>query len=103
MKNIHSYRLANRSELTEAKNLVEKEGRKVIQIVADVRDLAAMNQAAERTIKELGGLDILVANAGIAIWSPFEEMKPGQWADVIDVNLTGAANSISRAEPGGHR
>lgn len=99
VKNIHGYRLANRSELGETASLIEREGRKAIQIVADVRDLAAMNRAAERTVQELGGLDILVANAGIAIWSPFEEMKPEQWADVIDVNLTGAANSMWAALP----
>lgn len=99
VKNIDGYRLANRSELAEAASLVEKEGRNAIQIVADVRDLAEMNQAVERTVRELGGLDILVASAGIVIRSPFEQMKPGQWADVVDVNLTGAANSMWAALP----
>jgi NAD(P)-dependent dehydrogenase (short-subunit alcohol dehydrogenase family) len=99
VKNIDGYRLANRSELAEAASLVEKEKRNAIQIVADVRDLEAMNQAVERTIRELGRLDILVASAGIVIGSLFEQMKPGQWADVIDVNLTGVANSIWAALP----
>ncbi|MDV2998003.1 MAG: (-)-trans-carveol dehydrogenase [Chroococcidiopsis sp. SAG 2025] len=99
VKNIDGYRLAKRSELAEAASLVEKEGRNAIQIVADVRDLTQMNQAAERTVRELGGLDILVASAGIVIGSPFEQMKPGQWADVVDVNLTGAANSMWAALP----
>lgn len=92
--NIHSYRLANRDELTEAVRLVEAQGQKALPLVADVRDLAAMKTAAKQTISQLGGLDILVANAGIAIWSPFADMTPGQWTDVIDVNLTGAANSM---------
>jgi NAD(P)-dependent dehydrogenase (short-subunit alcohol dehydrogenase family) len=99
VKNIHGYRLANRSELAEAASLVEKEKRNAIQIVADVRDLEEMNQAAQRTVRELGGLDILVASAGIVIGSPFEQMKPGQWTDVIDVNLTGVANSMWAALP----
>ncbi len=94
VKNIHSYRLANRTELEEAVRLVQAEGRRALPIVADVRDLAAMKQAAETTVRELGGLDILVANAGIAIWSPFDEMTSQQWSDVIDVNLTGVANSM---------
>ena len=98
VKNIDGYRLAKRSELAEAASLVEKEGRNAIQIVADVRDLTQMNQAAERTVRELGGLDILVASAGIVIGSPFEQMKPGQWSDVVDVNLTGAANSMWAAQ-----
>ena len=53
----------------------------------------AMKKAADRTVLELGGLDIAVANAGIASWSPFEDMKEQQWKDVIDVNLTGVANT----------
>ncbi len=99
VKNIDGYRLANRSELAEAASLVEKEKRNAIQIVADVRDLEAMNQAAQRTVRELGGLDILVASAGIVIGSPFEQMNLGQWTDVIDVNLTGVANSMWAALP----
>ncbi|KAF3890956.1 MULTISPECIES: mycofactocin-coupled SDR family oxidoreductase [Nostocales] len=94
VRNIHSYRLANRTELEKAVRLVQAEGRRALPIVADVRDLAAMKQAAETTLRELGGLDILVANAGIAIWSPFDEMTSQQWSDVIDVNLTGVANSM---------
>ena len=99
VENIHSYRLATEAELDEAVSLVEAEGRKALKIVADVRDLAAMKQAAQTTVSQLGGLDLLVANAGIAIWSPFVEMNPGEWQDVIDVNLTGVANSMWAVVP----
>ena len=90
----YGYRLATEAELEEAVSLVEAEGRKALKIVADVRDLAAMKQAVQKITQQLGELDILVANAGIAIWSPFAQMSPGQWQDVIDVNLTGVANSM---------
>lgn len=94
VKNISGYRLANRQELNEAVQLVTAEGRKAMPIVADVRDLDAMKAAAKTIVDRLGSIDILVANAGIAIWSPFDRMKPAQWQNVIDVNLTGVANSM---------
>lgn len=94
VSNIHGYRLANREELDKAVQLVAAEGRQAIPIVADVRNLDAMKEAADTTLNQLGKIDILVANAGIAIWSPFAEMQPDQWQSVIDVNLTGVANSM---------
>lgn len=90
---IKDYRLANEGELNDATSQIKKLGVKAIKIKADARDLSAMKKAADRTIRELGGLDIAVANAGIASWSPFEDMKEQQWKDVIDVNLTGVANT----------
>lgn len=96
---ISGYRLANDAELNTAANEIRRLGVKAIKIKADVRDLNAMKSAVTRTIQELGSLDIVVANAGIAAWSPFEEMKENQWKDVIDVNLTGVANTIWAAIP----
>ena len=89
VENIYGYRLATREELNETVGLVTAEGRKAIPVVADVRNLAAMKQAVDTAVRQLGRVDILVANAGIAIWSPFAQMKPDQWQSVIDVNLTG--------------
>ena len=94
VENISGYRLANSDELNKAVELVEAEGVTAIPIVADVRDRDRLTEAANTTIKRLGKIDILVANAGIAIWSPFDKMQPEQWQNVIDVNLTGVANSM---------
>ena len=94
VENISDYRLANSDELNKAVELVEAEGVQAIPIVADVRNLDRLKEAAKTTIDRFGKIDILVANAGIAIWSPFDQMQPEQWQDVIDVNLTGVANSM---------
>lgn len=65
-------------------------GDKVLGIATDVADWGSVEQAAARTVAELGGIDILVASAGITgpnatTWTyPVEE-----WRRVIDVNLTG--------------
>ena len=96
---IKGYRLANSSELDSATKEIQKLGVKAIGIQADVRNLEAMKKAVDSTISELGGLDIVVANAGVGIWSPFEDMNEKQWKDVIDVNLTGVANTIWASLP----
>lgn len=58
-------------------------------IVADVSD----HEAVERAFSELddiyGGLDVLINNAGISIRHSFKDITPGEWQQVMDVNLNG--------------
>ena len=65
-------------------------GRSIV-FAGDVRDADFNDSVAEGTVRELGGLDVWVANAGISplVAGP-RETDPKVWADVIDVNLTGA-------------
>ena len=85
---------ATPAELDETGRLVMAEKKKFIGVKADIRDLGALKDAAGRAIKEFGKIDILVANAAIQVYSPLNEMNDAQWKDVIDVNLTGTANSV---------
>lgn len=58
-------------------------------LVTDVSDPAQVTQAFA-TVKELwGGLDILIANAGISVRQPFLDISPEQWQKVVSVNLSG--------------
>lgn len=56
---------------------------------ADVADREAVRGAFARAEAELGGVDVLVANAGISIRKPFLEIEEADWRRVLDVNLTG--------------
>ncbi len=49
---------------------------------------------------DLGGIDIVVANAGITRDAPFHKMTPEQWQQVIDTNLTGVFNTVHPIWPG---
>jgi SDR family mycofactocin-dependent oxidoreductase len=91
----NDYPLARRSDLEDTARLVEKEGRRAVQIVCDVRDRARLGAEIDSAVAELGGLDIVVANAGIA---PLATGQPIQaFVDAIDVDLVGAINTVSAA------
>ncbi len=58
-------------------------------VQADVSDPAAVAQAFEVFDRELGGVDILINNAGISVRSPFLDIPPDQWRAVLSTNLEG--------------
>ena len=64
-------------------------GGRAVACETDVRRRDSVRSMVERSISELGKIDILMNNAGICIWSPSESMTDQEWGDVIDVNLTG--------------
>lgn len=55
----------------------------------DVRDLGALQALADATAERFGGIDIVVANAGVGAYGPFEELDLEQLELMIDVNLKG--------------
>src|SRR5437763_13438439 len=61
--------------------------------------MSAMRSAVDRAIKELGKLDITVANAAIQVYCPVAEMSDENWKTVIDVNLNGTANTVRAVIP----
>lgn len=67
---------------------------------ADVSDPTQVNRLFAEVETQLGGLDVLVANAGIAgPTAPVEEVTPVQWQRTIDVNLNGAFYCVRGAVP----
>ena len=93
------YPPATPEDLAETGRLVEAQKRRWIGVKADVREMPALKSAVERAIKEFGKLDIAIANAGIQIYGPLAEMPDENWKNVIDVNLSGAANTLRAVIP----
>jgi rhamnulose-1-phosphate aldolase/alcohol dehydrogenase len=58
-------------------------------VVCNVTDEASVAEAFARTVREYGGLDILVSNAGIASASPFDETTLATWQKNVDILATG--------------
>ena len=58
-------------------------------IGADVADAEAVARAFAALDGQLGGLDVLINNAGISMRHPFMDITPDEWRQVIEVNLNG--------------
>ncbi|MER5183376.1 mycofactocin-coupled SDR family oxidoreductase [Streptomyces sp. NPDC002896] len=92
-----NYPMAGPDDLKETVRLVEEQGRRIVALQGDVRRIDDMRDAVERGVAELGGLDIVVAQAGIA---PTHGAPPLQaWCDGIDVDLIGTINAIQASLP----
>ena len=63
-------------------------------VVCDVRDYDSVRDAVAQHVERFGGLDIMVANAGVGSSAPVDELRPEDWRRVIDTNLTGAFYTV---------
>ncbi|QNG20149.1 mycofactocin-coupled SDR family oxidoreductase [Rhodococcus triatomae] len=83
------------ADLDETVDLVRASGRTCIAATADIRDMSALRAAVEPGARTLGGLDVVVANAGVYDTpGPSWTIDPGTWKRSLDVNLTGAWNTV---------
>ena len=64
-------------------------GRRTVSMCADVGDVATLTALRDACLRELGGIDILVAAAGVTKRVPTLEMADADWRRIIDTNLTG--------------
>ena len=66
-------------------------------LLCDVADAESVERAFARVDELLGGVDVLIANAGISIRKPFLEIEEADWRRVLDVNLTGVFHCAQQA------
>jgi SDR family mycofactocin-dependent oxidoreductase len=83
------YPLAQPQELADVVHEIEQMGRPVIAEQVDVTDLAAMQALANRAERELGAIDVVVANAGLYSFAPSWELSEQQWDETVNVDLKG--------------
>ncbi len=84
--------------------MVAAAGGTAIACVADVRSREQIQAAVDRTVAELGGLDLLVNNAGLVTMTCLEDLTDEEWDLVVDVNLKGqfiTAQIAARVMPSG--
>jgi len=74
-------------------------GGRAIGVAMDVTDEAAVNAGIERVVAELGGIDILISNAGIQIVNPIENYAFADWKKMLAIHLDGAFLTTKAALP----
>ena len=90
---------ATPADLDETVRQVKSYGRRCEPVKADIRDIAALRRAADKTEADFGKIDILVANAAIQRWVPLLQMDDADWKDTIENNLNGTANTLRAFAP----
>ena len=72
---------------------------RVLTVVADVRDLGAMEAAVAAAVDRFGGVDIVVANAGISTYGSVLKVDPEAFRLLVDINIVGVFNTVRAALP----
>lgn len=72
---------------------------RLLTVVADVRDLPAMRAAADQAVEKFGGIDIVIANAGIASYGSVLQVDPDAFKRVLDVNVLGVFHTVRATLP----
>ncbi len=71
----------------------------VLTAVADVRDLPAMQAVAAQAVERFGGIDVVMANAGIASYGSVLQVDPEAFKRVLDVNVLGVFHTVRATLP----
>ncbi|WNG85550.1 SDR family oxidoreductase [Mycobacterium sp. ITM-2016-00317] len=83
--------------LTELRDRLGAE--RVHTVVADVRELTAMQDAAASAVDRFGGIDVVMANAGIATYGSVLQVDPEAFRRLMDVNVIGVFNTVRATLP----
>jgi SDR family mycofactocin-dependent oxidoreductase len=93
-----AYDLATPADLAETARLVTEQGRRVVTTEVDVRDGVAVARAVADGARQLGGVDVVLANAGIGLMDAAADPSRA-FRDQLDVNLVGVWNTVQAAAP----
>jgi len=92
------YPLSSPEDLAETERAVKELGRNIVAVQADVRERDELREAVAAGIRDLGRLDVVVANAGILPMA-MGEPEPLDFQDAVDVDLVGVMNTVAVSIP----
>jgi len=82
-----------------ADELAQHVGEDVYRALCDVSSDEQTEKLVQQALSDMGGLDILINNAGLGMTRPLLETSTQEWQHLIDVNLTGAFRTMRAALP----
>ena len=78
----------------EAARILSDDDTKVFGIASDVKNFEDEKAAVSEIVKKFGRLDYVIANAGLGIFKPVDELSLEEWNDMIDTNLNGVFHTM---------
>jgi meso-butanediol dehydrogenase/(S,S)-butanediol dehydrogenase/diacetyl reductase len=93
------YALASNDDLMATVRAIEGLGRRSVALRADVTRADEMRRITTEIAQRLGGLDIVIANAGVIAAAPVASMEEAQWDRIFDVNMKGVFLTAQAAIP----
>ena len=94
-----AYDSATPEDLAETVRQIQKTGRRVISGMADIRDLDTLRGLVDDAVRQLGRLDVIVANAGICVPKAWDQVTAQIFDDTISTNVTGTWNTVMAGAP----
>lgn len=83
-----------RGDVEKVENELKQYSQNVLGLVSDVKNLDNEFNAVKNIIEKFGRLDFVIANAGLGIFKPIDELSSEEWNEMIDTNLTGVFHTL---------
>ncbi|MEG1668594.1 SDR family oxidoreductase [Chryseobacterium sp.] len=83
-----------KEDVEKVENELKQYSANVLGIVSDVKNLNDESNAVKTIIEKFGRLDFVIANAGLGIFKPVDELSSEEWNEMIDTNLTGVFHTL---------
>ncbi|MEQ3549067.1 mycofactocin-coupled SDR family oxidoreductase [Pseudonocardia nematodicida] len=87
------------ADLDQTVREIEKLDRRIVAAQLDVRDLEKLTSVVDDAVGELGRLDTVIANAGICIPEPWDQVTPTIFDDTVSINVRGVWNTVMAGAP----
>lgn len=78
-----------KEDVEKAEQELKQYSEHVVGIVSDVKSLQSEEEAIKQINEKFGRLDFVIANAGMGVFKPVDQLTAEEWNDIIETNLTG--------------
>lgn len=83
-----------KEEVEKVENELKQYSTNILGLISDVKNLNNEYNAVKSIIDKFGRLDFVIANAGLGIFKPVDELSSEEWNEMIDTNLTGVFHTL---------
>jgi len=78
-----------KEDVEKAEQELKQYGENVLGLVSDVKTLQNEEETVKAIMEKFGKLDFVIANAGLGVFKPVDQLTADEWNDMIETNLTG--------------